>query len=464
MTSFAPFTIPCSFWSIFFPNVLHQETYTNHKPRVKRVINTGHWTLACILLFSISNVTTNLFSTNFRSGDTYFGSWTLGFVIVPSFFISLFTFILHKKSNGRFLMKIHVSKPLVYSLCAILHGHIARCVMWLALLMRKETLFGVRKALWAFRDITSYAETFTHSLPQLCLQLYVMVIYTGSPTGLQLLSFISSLLSAAWAIHSQFQGIRWKLLSFEINLCWFASRAAASILLASVYKSAPFWLLAIHFLLMFPLWFWQKSLKPFRKKRGTSRFELIITDVFYAGIYAGSNTATPITCKYQLPLAIVLLVENLVCIFVGLQFGNIYRPKDHFKNFQTDYKIEDLKLFFDSCREEMRHKGDSYIRFCRVGFVRWVKSHITFTFALTLTILGFLQVIIVVFLRYRKIIDEDAMVSKLGDSRNNRRSHTSDGKKGDSILVAVMTTATDTSMSPRASPTIPGRQLPSQQT
>ena len=400
------------------------------------------------------------------SGDLYFGGWTLGFVVVPSLFISLFTFILHKKSNGKFLMKVHVSKPVVYTLCVLLHGHVARCLMWLILLVKKETLFGMRKALWAFRDITSYAETFTHSLPQLCMQLYVMVIYTGKPTPLQYISFVSSWISAAWAIQSQFNGLKWKLLSFEINLCWFASRATAAIMIASVSKMAPFLLLSVHFLLMFPLWFFQNKFKPCRKKRGTNRFELIVTDAFYAAIYAGSNTATPITCKYQLPLAVLLLFENLFCVFYGMFYGKISRHIEHFKAHRVDYHFENSTQVLADCSQQISSKNDIdgsdvYSKFCQIEFDTWIKSSMTVAFAFTVTILGFLQVVVIVLLRYRKVIEEEAMISKLGsfEFREKNGNHNSNGNKDNKHM--VVTTTTDLS-TPKTSPSARVKPSPSQ--
>ena len=394
-------------------------------------------------------------------GDLYFGVWTLGIVVVPSLLISLFTFILHKKSKGQFLMKVHFSRPFVYTLCALLHGHVARCLMWLKLLVKKETLFGVRKALWAFRDITSYAETFIHSLPQLCLQLYVMVIYTGKPTPLQYISFVSSWISAAWAIQSQFDGLKWKLLSFEINLCWFASRATATFMIASVNKAAPFLLYAIHLLLMFPLWFYQNKIHPCRKKRGTTRFELIYTDVFYAGIYAASNTVTPITCKYQLPLAAFLLVENLICIGLGFRKGKVLRHTSYFRKHRKDYNDHYLKntTQTDNCMYN-RYGGNNFKgtesaavdsgSYCLIDFSNWNKSSVTIILACTVAVLGFIQVFIVVLLRHRKVIDEEAMVSKLG-SFELRKKPSNKCNDNDNKLV-VVTATTSEMLTPKSSP------------
>ena len=393
--------------------------------------------------------------------DLYFGAWTLAIVVVPSLLISLFTFILHKKSKGQFLMKVYVSRPVVYTLCALLHGHVARCLMWLKLLVKKETLFGVRKVLWAFRDITSYAETFIHSLPQLCLQLYVMVIYTGHPTPLQYISFVSSLISAAWAIQSQFNGLKWKLLSFEINLCWFASRATATFMIASVNKAAPFLLLIVHLLLMFPLWFYQNNIQPCRKKRGTTRFELIFTDVFYAGIYAASNTVTPITCKYQLPLAFILLAENFICIGLGFKKGKVLRPIDYFQKHRKDYNDYYLKnsTLPNYCKYD-RHGLSNFngtesvdSRYCLIDFRTWNQSSITVFLACSVTVLGFIQVLIVVLLRYRKVIDEEAMVSKLGSFgfRKNPSNKCKENGNNDNKPV-VVTTTTSVILTPKTSP------------
>jgi len=367
-----------------------------------------------LTLFSMVLNLTNMYTdvalaiVYFSKDDYWFGSWTLGFVVVPSFFISLYTFILHKKSDGKFLMKVQVSKPVVYSLCLVLHGHMARCIMWLTLLVKKVPLLGVRKALWAFRDITSYAETFTHSLPQLCLQLYVMVIYNGTYTPLQIVCFVSSWLSAAWGIQSQFDGITWKLIAFEINLFWFASRAAAVDMLASVFKPAPFIMISVHFLLMFPLWFWQNKFTPFRKKPGTNRFELIVTDAFYAAIYAGSNTATPITCKYQLPLAILLCIENCLCITFSLCNGKVSRNISHFETYIGNYKPQNITYLKTTyCKNGLD---------CTVPFKTWQKSSITACLAYAVTIIGFIQVIVITILRWRKVVTSDAMVSKLGST------------------------------------------------
>ena len=370
----------------------------------------------CSMLLNLLNMYTDIALAffYFSKCDYWFGSWTLGFVVVPSFFISLYTFILHKKSGGKFLMKVSVPKPVVYSLCLMLHGHIARCIMWLTLLMKRVPLLGVRKALWAFRDITSYAETFTHSLPQLCLQLYVMVIYNGTYTELQVICFVSSWLSAAWGIQSQFDGIKWKLVAFEVNLFWFASRAAAVDMLASFYKPASFIMMFLHFLLMFPLWFVQNKFTPFRRKQGTNRFDLIVTDAFYAAIYAGSNTATPITCKYQLPLAIILCVENCICIFLGYHRGTVTRKITHFDMHKENYSIKNITQFgTESCTD---FQGSNTNSLCNVPFETWQKSNLTFRLAITVTVIGFLQVMVIVILRWRKVIANDAMVSKLGST------------------------------------------------
>uniref|UniRef100_A0A7M5UXZ5 XK-related protein n=1 Tax=Clytia hemisphaerica TaxID=252671 RepID=A0A7M5UXZ5_9CNID len=385
----------------------------------------------------------------FENNDVFFGGWTLTPVLLTSFFISLYTFILHNKSNGKFLMKIHFSKPLVYSLCLILHGHVARCLMWLTVLVERIPLLGVRKALWAFRDITSYAETFTHALPQLFLQMYIIVLYNGDFNAIQLICFVSSWLSAAWGIQSQFDGIKWKLLTFEMNLFWFASRAAATTMLASIHKSAPFIMILGHFLLMFPLWFWQNNFKPFRKKRGSNRFELIITDAFYAGIYAGSNTATPTTCKYQFWLAVVLFFENILCVILGMRFGTVQRPLEHFINNQMEYKHHRLN-YGDLLNRTAGYCVDTphwkYKVHCTVPYNTWIKSRITSWLAVGVTVFAFIQLVIIVILRQRKIIAEDAMVSKLGAAKQL--------SKAEGRVTATCSEATEynTRMTPEPSP------------
>lgn len=360
------------------------------------------------IFLTLVGITFNLFNmytdialgiTYLYNEDVWWGGLTLGFVLLSSIMISLFTFSLHKRSNGMFLTKLKVSKPLIYTLCLFLHGHFARCLMWLKLLYEEIPLIGVKAALWIFRDITSYAEVFIESIPQLCLQCYVITIDQGDATDLQKASVIASWLSASWGLLSQFDGFYWKLIAFELNLFWFAARALAVALLASVHKVVAPMMFIVHFLLMLPLWFWQNSYKPFRKKRDVSRSQIVITDIFYSTIYATCNTATPITCNYPLCLAFVLALENITCYVLADHLGEFKRSKSHFKRY--GYKNDTYKCHPDEsvCRGKLEH---------------WRWSGEVIEIGHIITIIALLQVVLISLMKYKKVIREDAMVSQLG--------------------------------------------------
>ncbi|MEM7512923.1 MAG: hypothetical protein AAF388_18485, partial [Bacteroidota bacterium] len=57
--------------------------------------------------------------------------------------------------------------------------------------------------------------------------------------------------------------------------------------------------------------------------------------------------------------------------------------------------------------------------YCTVPYKTWVQSSITTRLSIAVTVFAFIQLIIVVILRQRKIISEDAMVSKLGAKKLN---------------------------------------------
>ncbi|XP_066923429.1 uncharacterized protein [Clytia hemisphaerica] len=390
----------------------------------------------------------------FKKNDYYFGSLTLIIVIVPSLIISVYTFAIHKKTNGIFLRDTPVSKPMVYGLCLILHGHVARCLMWLTVLYKKISLIGVSDGLWLFRDITSYAETFTYALPQLFLQTYIVVLYYGEFELIQAICIASSWLSAAWGIQSQFKGAKWKLLTFEMNLFWFASRAAAIALLASIDKSAPFIMLLGHFILVCPLWFWQNNIKPFRIKAKTSRLQLFITDAFYASIYGASNTVTPTVCRNQFWLSILLFTENIICIIAGRCYGKVDRTIGHFKR-NCDYYSDALNsknleqsFFNDTKYCQHMPQFDDQIH-CAVDFNQWIQSKITFWLSIGVAVFAFIQLLIVVILRRYKYISAEAMVSKLGTPT---RLSSANGRINDSLS---KTTAPVSSSSTRNRGSIP---------
>lgn len=365
--------------------------------------------LACV------GITFNLFNmyTDFALGFHYlyhkhywWAGFTLGFVLTSSFLISIFTCSLHHKSDGKFLMKVKVNKPLVYTLCAFLHGHLARCLMWLKLLYNEIPLIGVKAALWIFRDITSYAEVFMESIPQLCLQCYVVVIERGDYNKFQLLCCIASWLSASWGLLSQFDGFKWKLVAFELNLFWFAARALAVALLASANKLAACLLIVVHLVAMLPLWFWQNSYKPFRKKQGASRFQLAITDVFYSTIYATCNCATPITCNYPTILAFLLAAENITCYLLAFSHGIIQRKRQHFKDYTHDYKN-----LSDKC---VNNETLSLKTKCSIDFSVWRYGEMCVITGCVITVIALLQVLLIALMKWGRMVEDDAMVSQLG--------------------------------------------------
>lgn len=334
-------------------------------------------TVLAIALYLCDSITDYVLGiTYLRHNDPWHGWVTLTFVLLPGLFNSIYTATLHYSNNGMFIRKLSIPSALIYPFCLILHGQLSRLLVWIYFLNSKAMSLEVAKELiWVNRDMVFYPEIFIESIPQLYHQVYIIVVLNGDYTTLQVVTCFTSIMAASWGVLTLFDTFKNKLLAFEMSILWFTSRISAIALLASIDKSIPFIALPIHLVLVLPLWFYEIKKRPFQRTSNKfSQWQLIITDSFYSIVYAVCNTATPIVSAFYFPLSILFFVENTCCYVFAYNQGELYN------------------------RDVKNYRNET------INITEWKYRDWFFGMCVTVTVLAFLQSVVIFILKYKNII------------------------------------------------------------
>ena len=265
---------------------------------------------------------------HFYNEKRWYGHLTLTLVIAPAFINSVYTAYMFHSNKGKIILGVRFPYPvLVYVLCALLHGHIARQIVWIYAI-RTKALNGrlASELVSTNRDMSFYLEVFLESLPQMWLQLYVMIVIYGELRTFGLLTLFTSFAAASWGLLLLFDSGASKLFAFQINVFWMSSRVLSLAVFASIRRYAPFVLLTAHYLAVLPLWFYEIKKHPFeRRNMRVGVCHTLISDFFFATMYAVCNTVTPMITRYYFALSWVFIVENVGCCIGVYSYGSIRR-------------------------------------------------------------------------------------------------------------------------------------------
>ena len=265
---------------------------------------------------------------HFNNSKRWYGHLTLTLVVAPAFINSVYTAFMFYSNKGRIVLRVRFPYPmLVYLLCFFLHGHIARQIIWIYAIRTKALNGRLAKELVSTnRDMSFYLEVFLESLPQMWLQLYVMIVMYGEVTTFGLVTLLTSFMAASWGLLLLFDTGKSKLFAFLINLFWMSSRVLSFAVFASIRRYAPFVLLAAHYMTVLPLWFYEIKKHPFeRRGQRHGMCHTLVSDFFFATMYAVCNTVTPMITRYYFALSWIFMLENVGCCIGVFFYGKIRR-------------------------------------------------------------------------------------------------------------------------------------------
>ena len=311
---------------------------------------------------------------------------SLALVFTPAIINSVYTAVMFYSNNGKIVLGVKFPyKKLVYLLCLCLHGNIARQIIWLYALKTK-TVKGrslAKELALTNRDMSFYLQVFFESLPQMWLQLYIMIVRYGDFSIMGVVTLSTSFLTASWGVLLMFESYRSKFFAFQLNALWMCSRVLALAVFASIIRAAPFALLLLHFIAVLPLWFFEIKKQPFARRSERHGFcHTFTSDLFFAVLYAVCNTVTPMVTMYYVPLSIIFFLENTGCCISVYYYGEIRR------------------LGKDNIRTDMN--------FCDWEYALW------FIIAFSVvTLIAFLQTTILFLLKHRRMLEENFMQSSI---------------------------------------------------
>ena len=284
----------------------------------------------CCIIISILDMYTDIAQgvIHFNNRKRWYGHLTLTLVIAPAFINSIYTAFMFYSNKGKIVLGVRYPYPvLVYILCFFLHGHIARQIVWIYAIRTKALNGRLAKELVSTnRDMSFYLEVFLESLPQMWLQLYVMIVIYGEPRIFGLVTLFTSFMAASWGLLLLFDTGTSKLFAFQINVFWMSSRVLSLAVFASIARYAPFVLLTGHYLAVLPLWFYEIKKHPFeRRGQRHGMCHTLVSDFFFATMYAVCNTVTPMITRYYFALSCIFMLENIGCCIGVYYFGEIRR-------------------------------------------------------------------------------------------------------------------------------------------
>jgi len=322
---------------------------------------------------------------HFCNHKRWYGHLTLALVFTPAIINSVYTAVMFYSSDGKIVLGVKFPhKKLIYLLCLCLHGNIARQIIWLYAL-KTETVKDqnlAKELALTKRDMSFYLQVFFESLPQMWLQLYIMIVRYGDFSIMGVISLSTAFMTASWGVLLMFENYKSKFFAFQLNALWMCSRVLALAVFASVIRAAPFILLAVHFIAVLPLWFYEIKRQPFvRRGQRQGLCHAFISDLFFAVLYAVCNTVTPMVTMCYVPLSIVFFIENTGCCIAVYYFGVIRRLKDNI-------------------RENLNFRNWQYASAFMIAFS-------------VVTILAFVQTTILFFLKHRKVLKKDFMQSSI---------------------------------------------------
>ena len=265
---------------------------------------------------------------HFKNSKRWYGHLTLTLVVAPAFINSVYTAFMFYSNKGKIVLRVRFPYPmLIYLLCFFLHGHIARQIIWIYAIRTKAFNGRLAKELVSTnRDMSFYLEVFLESLPQMWLQLYIMIVMYGELTSFGLVTLLTSFMAASWGLLLLFDTGISKLFAFLINLFWMSSRVLSFAVFASIERYAPFVLLAAHYMLVLPLWFYEIKKHPFeRRGQRHGMCHSLVSDFFFATMYAVCNTVTPMITRYYFALSWIFMLENVGCFTSVFFYGKIKR-------------------------------------------------------------------------------------------------------------------------------------------
>ncbi|XP_067679346.1 uncharacterized protein [Haliotis asinina] len=194
----------------------------------------------------------------FENGDIVWGSLTAGFVGVPTLLIQIFS------------LKWHISdKSLSVATCLphlFLFAPVQRYLRVIRLALKARSTRSFNDIDRVYREqndvcILRLMESFMEAAPQLCLQLYVILL-TNNITILTGISVCSSLISLAWALTAYADGLRlayrdlYRRNWFGLAVHWLwqtfmtSARVMALVMFATVFKAWVFLAAGIHWVAM----------------------------------------------------------------------------------------------------------------------------------------------------------------------------------------------------------------------
>ncbi|XP_019626256.1 PREDICTED: XK-related protein 6-like [Branchiostoma belcheri] len=206
----------------------------------------------------------------FNNGDTYWGGFTLAFALVPQFFMNM-TMWYQEGRNPRTFILYFLQVGVVLRYLQVVVGVCCRCYNPSDIRKDKEkaetSQKPVSRTVLHVLPLVHLISTLLESVPQICLQLYVVIV-TGELERMEIdplkyVSVVISLVAAVktvWDWEMHFFDVnpnpprRWCLLYGPLFAVWkvveLCSRVVAFCVFSSLYSYGGFVVVGVHWLVM----------------------------------------------------------------------------------------------------------------------------------------------------------------------------------------------------------------------
>lgn len=291
---------------------------------------------AIAIIVYIADVTSDvtLGVTYLHNYDIWHGSLTLMLVFISHFVFSVNMVMFISVSDGECIKKLLLCN-LKYML---LPSPILLIVLWK---IKTKTFKRERqlKFLSLLRKRMALIELFFESIPQVCLQAYIIISTQGYITTLQTVTCCISLFTASLGSANEFNGLMAKCFVFVTNIFWLFTRIIAIAMLGCIQKYLPFLFVLANFA-MYSL------LDCYERQESATR-------IVIGPLFSLCCTFSPLFSLRTFEVATFLTLANGIAFVISANFGftNNFISKEVMLNTTTQINITVNTLWVNSIND-----------------------------------------------------------------------------------------------------------------